>query len=167
MWRRAASASAPKREPDTTGVDRRHPSGRIRAERHAKGWTLRDLSARTGASIAHLSAIENGRQPLDVDLLVAIRRALSVPLDRLVPHEGAPVFCVSRNNAGAHLPLRVVNCTNETLTDYHNRLRPLAAGVVGKYIEPFDIEVWPISDAARMSLEAARIAMPTRVRKSI
>jgi transcriptional regulator with XRE-family HTH domain len=43
--------------------------------------------------------------------------------------------------------MRLVNSTNETLTEYHNRLRPLAGAVVGKFIEPFDIEVWPVSDA--------------------
>ncbi|HSL23057.1 MAG TPA: helix-turn-helix domain-containing protein [Vicinamibacterales bacterium] len=122
-------------------------ASRIRAARLARGWTLRDLGAKVAVSIARLSAIENARQPLDVDLLVALGRALDVGIDRLLPCGRGPNFCVSRHSGGRYLPMRLVNHTDETLTEYHNRLRPLADAVTGKYIEPFDIEVWPVEDA--------------------
>ncbi len=127
-------------------TERQAVATRIRAERLAKGWTLRDLGSKVDVSIARLSAIENARQALDVDLLVAISRALDVGLERLLPHGRGATFCVSRQSGGAYLPMRMVNHANETLTDYHNRLRPLADEVIGKNIEPFDIEVWPVSD---------------------
>jgi transcriptional regulator with XRE-family HTH domain len=129
------------------GADRRCVAARIRAERLSRGWTLRYLGSCVDTSVAHLSAIENARQSPDVDLLVAIARALGVPLDRLMPTGGAPAFWVSRQNGGTHLPMRLVDHAKETQTVYHNRLRPLASPVVGKRIEPFDIEVWPVSDA--------------------
>jgi transcriptional regulator with XRE-family HTH domain len=131
---------------DEGSLARSAVAARIRAERLAKGWTLRDLGARVEVSIAQLSAIENARQALDVDLLVAIGRALDVQIERLLPQGRGPSFCVSRQAGGAHLPMRLVNHTNETLTEYHNKLRPLADAVIGKFIEPFDIEVWPVGD---------------------
>ncbi len=142
----AARARAPVNDIAEPGVDRPGVAARIRAERLERGWTLRDLGAKVDVSIAQLSSIENARQALDVDLLVAIGRALEVPVERLLPHGRGPTFCVSRQSDGTHLPMRLVNYTNETLTDYHNRLRPLADAVVGKYIEPFDIEIWPVND---------------------
>lgn len=135
--------------PHEGSTERQALAARIRAERLAKGWTLRDLGSKVDVSIAQLSAIENAKQALDVDLLVAIGRALDVQIERLLPHGRGPSFWVCRHSAGAYLPMRLVNHTSETLTDYHNRLRPLADAVVGKYIEPFDIEVWPVSDSQK------------------
>ncbi|MBI2221757.1 MAG: helix-turn-helix domain-containing protein [Acidobacteria bacterium] len=129
---------------DNAELDRQSIASRIRAERLAKGWTLKDLGAKVDVSIAQLSAIENARQALDVDLLVAIGRALDVHVERLLPRGRTPSVCITRQSDGRHLPMRMVNYSSETLTDYHNRLRPLADAVVGKYIEPFDIEVWPV-----------------------
>ena len=146
MARSAAHVRASISESEP-GHHRRAVAARIRAERIAQGLTLRDLGSKVHTSIARLSAVENGKQSLDIDLLVAIGRALGVPVKRLMPITGTPAFCVSRQNAGPHLPMRLVGHMNESLTDYHNRLRPLAGAFVGKHIEPFDIEVWPVSDA--------------------
>jgi hypothetical protein len=40
-----------------------HFGRQVRKERVARGWTLRELSQRTGMAAPHLSRIENGRRP--------------------------------------------------------------------------------------------------------
>jgi transcriptional regulator with XRE-family HTH domain len=40
-----------------------HFGRQMKKERLARGWTLRELSARTGIAFGHLSRIENGHRP--------------------------------------------------------------------------------------------------------
>jgi transcriptional regulator with XRE-family HTH domain/uncharacterized cupin superfamily protein len=122
---------------------------RVRELRKAKGWTLADLASKLSTSIASLSAIENEKAVLDLERLVQICEALAVRPDVLLPRSQSRHYEVSRRS-GVELQqaaaLKVVDQTTGQMTAYHNLLRPLADAFVGKHIEPFQIEVQPVSD---------------------
>jgi transcriptional regulator with XRE-family HTH domain len=60
---------------------------RIRVLRSRRGLSLRELSARAGASAAMLSELERGAKSPTISLLSSIARALGVPLSQLVDEE--------------------------------------------------------------------------------
>jgi transcriptional regulator with XRE-family HTH domain len=60
----------------------------LRAERLAKGLSLRDLAARTGVSNAYLSELERGRHEPSLSILRAIAGALDTPLGPLLVRAG-------------------------------------------------------------------------------
>jgi transcriptional regulator with XRE-family HTH domain len=60
----------------------------LRAERLAKGLSLRDLAARTGVSNAYLSELERGRHEPSLSILRSIACALETPLGSLLVRAG-------------------------------------------------------------------------------
>lgn len=65
---------------------------RLRALRRQRGITLADLSVTTGISESTLSRLEGGQRRANLELLLPLARAYSVPLDDLVgaPRTGDP-----------------------------------------------------------------------------
>lgn len=57
---------------------------RLRAVRHAKGWTLDDLAARAGMSPSTLSRLESGKRQASLELLLPLTRELGIRIDDLV-----------------------------------------------------------------------------------
>jgi transcriptional regulator with XRE-family HTH domain/uncharacterized cupin superfamily protein len=122
---------------------------RIRAERKRRGWTLQELAAKVEVSPASLSAIENDKAILDLDRLVAITQALGVTPHVVLPGSSSSHYLISRRagvDAQVSAPLKVVDPSRGASTSYHNLLKPLADAFVGKHLEPFYIEVQPVSD---------------------
>jgi transcriptional regulator with XRE-family HTH domain len=122
---------------------------RIRQERLRCGWTLKGLASRVAASVSTLSAIENQQVWPAVELLFQLGEAFGVSLDALLVRGRASYFQITRRvelNAHPPAPLKMVSRTSRGLTAYHNRLWPLADAFVGKYIEPFEIEIQPLRD---------------------
>ena len=123
---------------------------RIREHRKQRGWTLATLAARLSVSVGTLSAVENDKLAVHVDLLLAVSNVFDVPLDRLLPRSATAHFHITRRGYTASqppLPMKVVNRATEGLMSYHNKLWPLARPFVGKHLEPFEIEVQPIADS--------------------
>lgn len=60
----------------------------LRAERLAKGLSLRELSARTSVSNAYLSEVERGRHEPSLGVLRAIAAALDAPLGPMLVRAG-------------------------------------------------------------------------------
>jgi transcriptional regulator with XRE-family HTH domain len=71
----------------------------LRSLREVRGWDQRTLAGHAGVDRSIISRLERGtQQDLKVSILVAIARALDVPIDTLiVPPEAA---------GGEHAPLR-------------------------------------------------------------
>jgi transcriptional regulator with XRE-family HTH domain len=127
----------------------RHVAAAIRRERRRCGWTLKDLSTRVPASVATLSAIENHQVSVDVALLLRLTEAFGTSLDALWSSMKASHFQITRRaelEVHPPAPLKVVGRKRRGVTSYHNRLWPLADAFVGKFIEPYEIEVQPIRD---------------------
>jgi len=57
---------------------------RIRALRHAQGWSLDDLAARCNLSASTISRIETGKRTMSIDVLVALARGLDVDVGTLL-----------------------------------------------------------------------------------
>lgn len=123
---------------------------RTRAERKRRGWTLQDLAGKLNISTASLSAIENGKTILTLEQLVAITTALGVAPHVVLPGSHSSHYLITRRSAldaQELAPLKVVDPSRRASTSYHNLLKPLADRFVGKHLEPFYIEVQPVSDA--------------------
>jgi transcriptional regulator with XRE-family HTH domain len=60
----------------------------LRAERLARGLSLRELAARTGVSNAYLSELERGRHEPSLSILRAIASALDAPLGPMLVRAG-------------------------------------------------------------------------------
>src|SRR5690606_20644212 len=53
--------------------------------RRANGWTLADVSERTGFNVATLSKVENGRVSLSYEKLIRLSEGLGVDIAQLFP----------------------------------------------------------------------------------
>ncbi|PZR54404.1 XRE family transcriptional regulator [Xylanimonas oleitrophica] len=58
---------------------------RLRAARHARGWTLGELASRAGMSASTLSRLESGKRQASLELLLPLTRQLGVRIDDLLP----------------------------------------------------------------------------------
>ncbi len=56
----------------------------IRRLRRDRGWTLADLSARSGVPLSSLSKVELGQTSLGYEVLIRLCRALEVDIDHLI-----------------------------------------------------------------------------------
>lgn len=61
----------------------------IRQHRTARGWTLEELSKRSGVSIAAISKIEKGQSRPSFDTLLRIARCLQINFVQMIEGEGA------------------------------------------------------------------------------
>jgi len=122
---------------------------RIRDERRRRGWTLKEIASRLSISVATLSAIENQQVSPDVRLLLQLSEALETRLEALLPRSKASGVFITRRADIAGRPsasLNVVSRKRRQLTPYHNRLWPLADAFVGRYLDPYEIEINPVRD---------------------
>lgn len=72
------------------------PSVALRSIRRQKGWTLSEVSQRTGLPVSTLSKVENGKMSLTYDKLVRISKGLEIDLAQLFSHvEGSESKVVS------------------------------------------------------------------------
>jgi transcriptional regulator with XRE-family HTH domain len=60
---------------------------RIRAERHARGWTGTALAAKAGVTRRTVERVETGRSPLPLSLFAALCEALGVSMSLLLSDE--------------------------------------------------------------------------------
>lgn len=65
------------------------PGAVVRSMREQRGWTLADVSARTGLSVSTLSKVENGKMSLTYDKLYRISRGLDIDIGQLFASESA------------------------------------------------------------------------------
>jgi transcriptional regulator with XRE-family HTH domain len=101
---------------------------RVRARRHARGWTLDELAGRSGVSRRMLVNVEQGVTNASIATLLRLAEALGIGLPSLVaPDEGRESIAVSRS--GARPPL---------WTGEHGGEGFLAAAVT----EPDVVELW-------------------------
>lgn len=71
------------REAESNGRVTAHPGSALKALRNQRGWTLAEVSKRTGLPISTLSKIENERISLTYDKLALLSTSLSVDIAQL------------------------------------------------------------------------------------
>jgi transcriptional regulator with XRE-family HTH domain len=102
--------------------------GRVRARRHARGWSLDKLAERSGVSRRMLVNVEQGVTNASIATLLRLSEALGIGLPSLVaPNDGGSPFEVIR--AGTRPPL---------WSGEHGGRAFLAAGVA----VPDAVELW-------------------------
>jgi len=83
--KRSTRDNAGEPESRRTGSQRREtvpklavnsPAGECRAQRERLGWSLQDLSSRSGFPVATLAEFEGGQRALGLSAQVALQRAL-------------------------------------------------------------------------------------------
>lgn len=77
---------APRVKAMTTGLSAAVGAA-IRRLRHARGWTLAELSARAEVPLSSLSKVELGQTSLGYEVLIRLCRALEVDVDHLIKPE--------------------------------------------------------------------------------
>ncbi|MDO8901330.1 MAG: XRE family transcriptional regulator [Phenylobacterium sp.] len=73
----------------------------IRRLRRDRGWTLADLSARSGVPLSSLSKVELGQTSLGYEVLIKLCQALEIDIDHLVkpvPEGGGPPPAAGRRS---------------------------------------------------------------------
>jgi transcriptional regulator with XRE-family HTH domain len=76
-------------KPDSRSMPAR-PGAVVRAMREQRGWTLADVSERTGLSVSTLSKVENGKMSLTYDKLYRISKGLDIDIAQLFAAGSAP-----------------------------------------------------------------------------
>jgi transcriptional regulator with XRE-family HTH domain len=121
------------------------PGSALRALRVQKGWTLAEVSTRTGLSIPTLSKLENNKMSLTYDKLVKISTGLNVELGELFSSGKAPSGqrgmtgrrCINRAGEGNSIETR--NYLNVYLATelLHKRFVPIFGELRATSIEEF------------------------------
>jgi transcriptional regulator with XRE-family HTH domain len=81
--------------PDAGGLTQARPGAVLREQRLARGWTLADVSARTGLPVSTLSKVENDKISLTYDKLVRLSQGLEIDISRLFGGADAPQRAVT------------------------------------------------------------------------
>jgi transcriptional regulator with XRE-family HTH domain len=76
-------------KPETHNMPAR-PGAVVRALREQRGWTLADVSERTGLSVSTLSKVENDKMSLTYDKLSRISKGLAIDIGQLFAAGSAP-----------------------------------------------------------------------------
>ncbi|GGO99773.1 helix-turn-helix domain-containing protein [Stakelama pacifica] len=128
----------PEKSTSATSIAR--PGDVLKALRAEKGWTLQEVSRRTGMPISTLSKIEHGKMSLTYDKITRLSRGLEVDIERLFassphPDPSAPIRLpagrrsVSRSGEGTLME-----------SDVYSSLYP-AADLLAKKLLPIVTEV--------------------------
>ncbi len=121
---------------------------RIRAERRGKHLTLRQLADIIGISPAHLSNLETEKTPPDLVELQRTAAALGVSMTVLFPPRvDYPLLITRREQLAQETPFAFGLLGAEPgRQHHHNLVRPLADAFVGKHMEPFLVDIQPLTD---------------------
>jgi transcriptional regulator with XRE-family HTH domain len=116
-------------------LSRRSLGRRVRELRNKNGWSLKDVSARSGISYSTLSKVENNKLSLTYDKLILLSRGLGVDMRvlfdaALVPDDSAAPWVSARRSVSRHLqgddietPAYRLSFLFEELS--HKRMEPL------------------------------------------
>jgi transcriptional regulator with XRE-family HTH domain len=69
--------------PDAGGLSQARPGAVLKEQRLNRGWTLAEVSARTGLPVSTLSKVENDKISLTYDKLVRLSQGLEIDISRL------------------------------------------------------------------------------------
>ena len=72
----------PSSRPPSNARRQARPGAMLKALRAENGWTLAEVSARTGMTVSHLSKVENDKIALSFDKLVLLSESLGVDIAR-------------------------------------------------------------------------------------
>lgn len=109
------------------------PGVALRELRRTNGWTLSEISARTGVTISTLSRIENGHVSPTYDILMRLSRGLGIDLADLLSGT-LPSRQIQRAQPGRRSLNRAGS--GEPIDFEHHSLKYLSTDLLGKQITP-------------------------------
>lgn len=124
---------------------RARPGAVLKACRTERGWTLADVSQRTGLSVSVLSKVENDKMALTYDKLVRLSEGLEIDLARLfapasasqVLAGGATRRSVARAGAGTSVEMPRGNYLYVATDLLNKQMVPIVGEVFAKDIEQY------------------------------
>lgn len=144
----------------------------LREARQRKGFSQRELSAKSGVPQSHISKIENGDVDLRVSSLVALARVLDLELE-LVPKKTVPaVKSIVRSSTSADLVnaqkmiqremdqyKKVIASVNQVSSFSNSELEKLRKAVA-------DIDRFKLDKSALKAIESSRVAIAEAMKQS-
>lgn len=130
----------------TTGRRTARPGAALKQLRVEKGWTLADMSDRTGLPASSLSKMENGKTALTFDKLLKFSEALDVDLSALfspdatpssTKHENATRRSIARAGAGEAIETSRGNYLYLASELLHKRFIPIIGDVLATDISTY------------------------------
>jgi transcriptional regulator with XRE-family HTH domain len=122
------------------GKSTAHPGAVIKALRAERGWTLGQVSERTGLSITALSKIENEKLSLSYDKLLRISEGLGIDISRLFGVKETPDSAVSEIMPTGRRSITRSGEGSTIETKTYSHLYP-AADLLNKQIVPIIAEL--------------------------
>ena len=134
---------ASTREKRAAGAERRgpvdsNPGAFLREFRTEKGWTLVEVSEKTGIPVSTLSKVETGKMSLSYEKLVRLSRGLEIDITRLFAAPAPPP--VSTHAATGRRSITPANEGPTIRTGTYNYTYP-SADLLNKALNPMIIEV--------------------------
>ncbi len=144
----------------------------LREARQRKGFSQRELSAKSGVPQSHISKIENGAVDLRVSSLVALARVLDLELE-LVPKKTVPaVKSIVRSSTSADLAnaekmiqreidqyKKAIASATQVSSFANSDLEKLRKAIT-------DIDRFKLNNSALKAIESSRIAIEDALKKS-
>ncbi len=144
----------------------------LREARQRKGFSQRELSAKSGVPQSHISKIENGAVDLRVSSLVALARVLDLELE-LVPKKTVPaVKSIVRSSTSADLAnaqkmiqremdqyKKVIASATQVSTFANSDLEKLRKAIA-------DIDLFKLDNSALKAIESSRMAIEDAMKQS-
>lgn len=120
--------------PATAEID---PGAVLRGIRTERGWTLAEVSKRTGMPVSTLSKVENGKMSLSYEKLLRLSRGLSIDITRLF---AASAPAAAPNAATGRRTITRANKGPSIRTATYDYVYP-AADLLNKTLNPMIIDV--------------------------
>src|SRR5690606_28464578 len=125
--------------------DRPRLGAALRAQRQRHGWTLADVSHRTGFAVTALSKVENDRISLSYDKLVRLSEGLQVDIEELFvspAQQSAQVQIsgrrsVNRIGDGTLIATRNYDYRFLSVDIVHKKLIPIVTDIRSRTLEEF------------------------------
>lgn len=120
-----------------TGRTTAKPGAALRELRLSKGWTLGEVSQRTGLPLSTLSKVENDKMSLTYDKLVRISEGMEIDLAELFTAEAA---LAPNTGGGGRRSITRAGEGREIQTEHYGHLYP-AADLLNKRLVPIIADV--------------------------
>ncbi|ANP45766.1 helix-turn-helix domain-containing protein [Candidatus Viadribacter manganicus] len=137
----------------------------LRKAREAKGWSQRELAARSGVTQANISKIETAQVDLLFSTLIELARFLDLEVT-LAPRQAAPAIeAIIRDVAAARVPVQIARDL-ERIRVAARAVREGGEGVLADAPESFHLTARRLDEAARTAaLAGASFAAPFAARE--
>ena len=125
------------------------PGAALKAFRERKGWTLAEVSRRTGLTISTLSKVENGRVSLNFEKLSRLSAGLELDIATLLGPQDAPALQVAAGRRSTTRSGEETVYQSEAYNEHHHATDLLNKMFTPTIIEPRARSIEELSELSR------------------